>query len=62
MPPPEYVGELLRRDTKAITSPRHGATADVLLQTLRRLAAIAVIRGDAAAATALAHGADRLGT
>ena len=62
MPRPEYVGELLRRDTKAITSPRHGATTDVLLQTLRRLAATADIRGDAAAAAALAHAADRLGT
>ena len=61
MPRPEYVGELLRRDTNAITSPRHGATAQVLLQTLRRLAALEDIRGEAATAAACARAADRLG-
>ncbi len=61
MPRPKYVGELLRRDTKAITSPRHGTTAQVLLQTLRRLAALTDIRGEAATAAAFAQAADRLG-
>ena len=45
-----------------ITPPRHVATADVLLQTLRRLAAISDIRGEPAEAAALVHSADLLGT
>ena len=48
--------------SRASTPPRHVATADVLLQTLRRLAAISDIRGEPAEAAALAHSADLLGT